>query len=283
MNILTFDIEEWFHILDNESTTNVHQWDNYEVRIHENTDRILYFLEKNNLNATFFIVGWIAEKYPEIIKKIDSFQHEIGSHTYYHQLMYNQNSIEVNNEIKMSIEILQNITGKKVRSFRAPGFSITNKNEWVFESLINNGITHDCSVFPSNRAHGGLPNFPKSTPCLINFKGSYIKEFPINTCEIFGKKFIFSGGGYFRLIPYWMIKRFSLKSKYVMTYFHPRDFDPDQPIISDLNFFRRFKSYVGLKGSLSKLELWTNDFKFVDLRTADKKIDWKNIKTVEFL
>ena len=274
MNILTFDIEEWFHILDNDSTKTNQQWGGFEVRIHENMDRILSFLDTNNLKATFFIVGWIAEKYPEIVKKIDDLGFEVGSHTHMHQLMYNQSQFEVADDLKRSIQTLEDITGKKITSFRAPGFSITEKNKWAFEILYENGIRKDSSIFPAGRSHGGFPSYQKKVPSRLRFNGVELKEFPINTASLFGKNIIFSGGGYFRITPYGLIKHWSMNSEYIMTYFHPRDFDPNQPIINDLSLVRKFKTYVGLKTCLFKLDKWVNDFEFVDLNTADNIIEW---------
>ena len=274
MNILTFDIEEWFHILDNRSTKTETEWLKYEARIHQNMDRIFKFLTKNNLSATFFVVGWIAKNYPEVVKKIDKLGFEIGSHTYMHQLMYEQSPSEVEEDLKKSISVLEDLTGKKVRSFRAPGFSITEKNKWAFEILVNQGITHDCSVFPAGRAHGGLPSYKHAVPSRIIFNGAELKEFPINTTRFLGNSWIFSGGGYFRLSPYPLIKKWSKESDYIITYFHPRDFDPDQPIIKELSLTRKFKSYVALKRAMPKLEKWVSDFKFIDLKTADGLIDW---------
>ena len=281
MKILTFDIEEWFHILDNDSTKTVKEWSNYETRIHSNMDRIFDLLKKSNHTATFFIVGWIAENYPEVVKRIDEYGYDIGSHTNMHQLMYDQTRNEVREDIYKSINILQSITGKKVNSFRAPGFSIKEKNKWVFEILAENGITHDSSIFPAGRAHGGFPSYSKAEPSIIEMNGQKIKEFPINTASILGKKWIYSGGGYFRLTPYNLIYHWTKSSDYIMTYFHPRDFDPDQPVIKELSASRKFKSYVGLKNCMKKLEKWTTDFEFTDLRGADSLIDWKKAPVVK--
>ena len=155
MNILTFDIEEWFHILDNDTTKAESDWKHYESRLPQNMDRIFSFLEGNNQSATFFVVGWIAQKYPEVIRKIDSLNFEIGSHTHFHQLMYEQSSKQINEDLRRSIHTIEDITGKKIKAFRAPGFSINEKNKWAFDILCENGITHDCSIFPASRAHGG--------------------------------------------------------------------------------------------------------------------------------
>ncbi len=281
MKILTFDIEEWFHILDNKSTKTETNWNRYEERINQNMDKIFQFLKINNLKATFFVVGWIAEKYPHIVKKIDSLNFEIGSHTYYHQLMYEQSRKEISEDLIKSIDIIEQITGKKVQYFRAPGFSITEKNKWAFEVLINNGITHDCSVFPASRAHGGIPSYKLAIPSRIIYNGLELKEFPINTTKLLFNDWIYSGGGYFRLTPYNLIKYWSSKTDYIMTYFHPRDFDPDQPMIKELSNFRKFKSYVGLKSSMKKLNRWVNDFEFIDIKKADETINWKKVPVVK--
>jgi polysaccharide deacetylase family protein (PEP-CTERM system associated) len=281
MKILTFDIEEWFHLLDNDSTKSIKQWSNFDSRIRIGMDLIYDILEKTEKSATFFVVGWMAEKYPEIIREISDRGYEIGSHTHLHQLVYEQDRKTFYNDVEKSIKTLEDCTGKKVTSFRAPGFSIIKNNKWAFEVLHELGITKDSSVFPSGRAHGGLPSFGSSIPSILEYNGIKLKEFPINTHTILGKPFIFSGGGYFRLLPYKTIKNFTLQSNYVMTYFHPRDFDVDQPIVPGLSLSRRFKSYVGLKTCKPKLERWLNDFDFIDLNTADKIINWNKVPIVK--
>ena len=280
MNILTFDVEDWFHVLDNPATKGEKQWMQLESRIHQNMDKILNLLEKNNQKATFFSMGWVARKYPEILKKIDSLGYEIASHSDMHQLAYEFNREEFRQDLDISIKSIEDITGKKVRAYRAPGFSLIQENKWVFEELINNGIEIDCSVFPAQRAHGGFEEFGYAEPAYIEVDGAKIKEFPINIYPLFGKNIIFSGGGYFRLIPYPLMKHFMKKSNYVMTYLHPRDFDYEQPMIEGLSTFRKFKSYVGLKGSYDKLEKLINDFKFVDLEEVDSTMDWSKAKTI---
>tara|TARA_Y100000590_G_scaffold442296_1_gene570250 strand:+ start:15093 stop:15941 length:849 start_codon:yes stop_codon:yes gene_type:complete len=280
MNILTFDIEEWFHILDNDSTKTERNWTHYEYRLESNMERILQLLQDNNQNATFFCLGWVARKFPQVIKKIDSLKYEIGSHGDIHQLAYNQNRVDFVSDLSNSIKSLEDITSKKVKSYRAPGFSIKNQNKWAFEKLVDYGIEIDCSVFPAKRAHGGLPQYGYSKPSLININGKVLKEFPINTFNILNTSLIFSGGGYFRLLPYTVIRKLMNKSDYVMTYFHPRDFDCNQPIIKDLSLFRKFKSYYGLKNSFKKLNKLIRDFDFIDLKDASKRIDWENVETI---
>lgn len=274
MKVLTFDIEEWFHILDNKKTKSVKEWNKFDSRIHLGMDLIYDVLLKTKKSATFFVVGWMAEKYPNIIREISERGYEIGSHTHLHQLAYDQDRTTFFNDVEKSIKTLEDCTGKKVTSFRAPGFSITKNNKWAFEVLHELGITKDSSVFPAGRSHGGLPSYARAEPSILKYNGIQLKEFPINTHTILGKPFIFSGGGYFRLLPYELIKSFTKKSDYVMSYFHPRDFDYEQPLVPGLSLPRRFKSYVGLKKCKPKLERWLNDFDFIDIQQANKKVNW---------
>lgn len=194
MNILTFDVEDWFHILDNESTKTVNEWSNYEARIHQNMEKILDFLDESDQKATFFCLGWIAEKYPEVIREIDKRGFEVGSHTYMHQLIYEQSRDVFREDLQASIHILEDTIGKKVKSFRAPGFSLTSDVLWAFDELIEAGIEYDSSVFPAKRAHGGISQFSVREPHLIKYNGSEIKEFPINVHKFFNQKIVFSGG-----------------------------------------------------------------------------------------
>lgn len=281
MNILTFDIEEWFHILDNASTKTEREWSNFEPRIHRNMETIYGILEETKVDATFFVVGWMAERFPEVIREIADRGYEIGSHTHLHQLVYEQDRPTFYKDVEKSIKTIEDCTGKKVTSFRAPGFSIMERNKWAFEVLYELGIRVDSSVFPTSRAHGGLPAYETATPSLLEYNGAVLKEFPINTRSVLGKSVIFSGGGYFRLLPYTFIKNSTKKSDYVMTYFHPRDFDYEQPVIEGLSTSRRFKSYVGLKACESKLRKWINDFDFIDLNQAIAQVDWETTMRVD--
>lgn len=281
MNILTFDIEDWFHILDNPKTKGAEEWKNFSSRLEPNLDLILNLIEKHQTQATFFCVGWIADKHPSQIRRISDAGYEIGSHTHLHQLVYEQSPKQFEEDIGKSIQTLEHITGKKVTSFRAPGFSITSETPWAFEILLKYGIEIDSSVFPASRAHGGFNSFGSAEPVWIEWNGMKLKEFPINTQSFFGKQVIFSGGGYFRILPYPIIEKMTKKSEYVMTYFHPRDFDADQPMIPGLDFIRKFKSYYGLKNTEKKLNQWLSKFDFIDLAKADQMIDWTNQKIIK--
>lgn len=281
MNILTFDIEEWFHLLDNDSTKTAKEWKKYESRIHQNVERIFSILESRQVKATFFCVGWIAETYPKIVREIVSRGYEVGSHSRMHQLVYEQTRETFSRDMEFSIKTLEDVTGQKVKYFRAPGFSIREDNRWAFEVLAENGIEVDCSIFPAPRAHGGFPSYTEPVPSLLKYKGIELKELPINYINLLRKPVIYSGGGYFRLFPYSVIKRWTAQSDYVMTYLHPRDFDASQPVIQDLSLTRKFKSYVGLKGAEKKLNQWLTDFQFIDISAAVEMIDWERVPVVE--
>jgi polysaccharide deacetylase family protein (PEP-CTERM system associated) len=230
--------------------------------------------------ATFFCLGWVARKYPEVLKDIDRRGHEIATHSDLHQLAYEQNRQTFEQDLERSIKSIEDVIGKKVRAYRAPGFSLMEQNKWVFEVLMKNGIEIDASIFPAERSHGGFAQFGHAEPCWIDIDGMRMKEFPINLSSFAGKNLIFSGGGYFRLFPYPLLDFMTKNSDYVMTYFHPRDFDAEQPMVPGLNFVRKFKSYYGLKGCLSKLDKLIKKHDFVDIRTAEASIDWEKAKVV---
>ena len=274
MNILTFDVEEWFHLLDFDATRTEAQWGGYEVRIYKNVDRILGILDQTNTQATFFIIGWVAKTYPDLVRKIAE-KYQIGCHTMNHQLVWQQTPEEFKSDVEEGVKMLEDITGKKVECFRAPGFSIRESEAWAFETLSELGIRYDSSVFPAKHAHGGMPSYPKTAPGIIEYHGIQMKEFPVSFKTIAGKHIVFSGGGYFRLFPYPLIKRWTRESNgYLLSYIHPRDLDAGQPMIKSLPTARKFKSYYGLKGAEQKLRQWLTDCHFIDIATAGDQINW---------
>lgn len=280
MNILTFDVEEWFHLLDFDATRTEAEWGKYEVRIYENVDRILDILERTNTKATFFIIGWVAKTYPDVVKKIAA-KYQIGSHTMNHQLVWQQTPGEFRNDVDSSVKLLQDITGLPIECFRAPGFSIRESEPWAFDILADLGIKYDCSIFPAHHAHGGMPSYGAPVPALIKHGDVTMKEFPVTTKTFLGKKIIFSGGGYFRLMPYPIIKKWSKEcDEYLLSYIHPRDLDGGQQMLDGLPLKRKFKSYVGTKGAAEKLRHYLNDLNFTDVKTAAENICWEKAPVV---
>lgn len=274
MKILTFDFEDWFHILDNSATESPDLWNNFPSRAEAGLERILELLSRHDLRGTFFVLGWMADKYPNLVRKIAASGHHIGSHSYSHQLVYSQSRDAFKEDVYRSKLVLEALIGEPVKAYRAPGFSITGKNLWAFEELVNLGFEIDCSVFPAGRAHGGMPFFEERVPCISSQFDKPLKFFPINYRVFFGVKYIYSGGGYFRLCPEWLLRKFFVSDDYVMTYFHPRDFDPHQPSIPGLNPIRKFKSFFGLRSAAKKLDVVMLDNRFVSLDEADRGIDW---------
>lgn len=316
MNILTFDVEEWFHLLDFDDTRTEDKWLSYPVRIHENVDRILDILDRTDTKATFFIIGWVAKTYPDVVRKIAA-RYQIGSHTMNHQLVWQQRPSEFKEDVEGSIKLLQDITGQPVECFRAPGFSIREQEAWTFDILAELGIKYDLSVFPAHHAHGGMPLYDERLrmndkglrrgigPAIITHGGVEMKEFPVTTKEMLGRNVIFSGGGYFRLIPYWLLHKWSReaaegqvtpvivrdgegtatdmmrKAGYLLSYIHPRDLDAGQPMLEGLPLARKFKSYVGLGSAPEKLRQYLKDFKFTDVATAAEMIAWDRVPRLE--
>jgi polysaccharide deacetylase family protein (PEP-CTERM system associated) len=279
MKVITFDIEDWYNV---DFISEDYNWDKYEVRIYQNVDRILERLDEGKIRATFFCLGWMAEKHPDVIRKIDRMGHHIGCHSYQHQLSNRLSKSEFKNDSEKAKKVIEDLISKEINAFRAPGFSITKTNLWALEILIQLGFKYDCSLFPGKHDYGGCPDFCITGPAVLSLPNGLIKEFPMSFHNILGKNIAFSGGGFFRLYPYWLIKNWSKKSPYLMTYFHPRDFDPNQPIFESQKGFRKFKSYVGLKNSFAKFDQYLKDFDFVDIEQANILIDWNAIKTINF-
>ena len=276
MNILTFDIEDWYNC---DFITPDLNWDKYEVRIYEGVDRILQELDNRQLKATFFCLGWIAEKHPDVIKKIHAQGHHIGCHSYQHELVTRFSRKEFKNDTQKAKFLIEDLIGEPVDAYRAPGFSITEKNIWALEILSELGFIYDCSILPAPHDYGGFKSFANKEPVLLNLKdGLQIKEFPVTIHTIWNKSFVFSGGGFFRFFPYFLIQRWANETNYLMTYFHARDFDSGQPVIQSLPLMRKFKSYVGLSTSFPKFQKMLDHFEFMSVRQADNLIVWKSQK-----
>lgn len=265
-NILTIDLEEWFHLLDVPALIDPDLWNNFESRIEPITYKLLDLLDSFDAKATFFCLGWVVDKYPNLVLEVFRRGHEIASHSHLHGLVYSQSREIFREDVKRSINSIEYLIGTKVRGYRAPGFSIRESELWAFEVLIELGIEYDSSIFPAYRSHGGFESFPIHDPVMLNFKNGNLLEFPISTTTFFSKSFVVSGGGYFRLAPFSIVNCAAKRNNYNMYYFHPRDFDVGQPKIDNLSLIKFFKSYVGISGAFKKLEklLSLHDFQTVN-------------------
>lgn len=277
MNILTFDIEDWYN---HDDYSRDFAWEKHEVRIYEGTEKILTALDERGLKGSFFCVGWIAEHHPKVIQWIAERGHHLGCHSYQHELATRFTREQFKEDTYKAKCLIEDVASQEVNAFRVPSFSITHDNLWAFDVLAELGFKYDSSVFPSHHEFGGLPDFP-STPHIIKTKYGELKEFPISLGEVLGREIVYSGGGYFRVMPYWLLKRMTQKAEYVLAYFHPSDFDPDQPQMPQLPKMRQFKNRVALKGAYEKYKKYIADFRFENLLDADDKISWGKQKKIE--
>lgn len=284
MNILTFDIEDWY-IWDNLGFLTPEKRNEYDDKL----SRLLDLLEQRDIKATFFCVGMMAERFPEVIKKISEKGHEIGCHSDTHSWLNKMSEKECFEDTRSAIDRLEQCTGKKVVSYRAPAFSVGDTSKWIFSVLAQNGIIRDSSVFPANRDFGGFPSFISDSPSIIQCGKSILKEFPITLTSTLAGRTAFSGGGYFRVFPYKFILSRMKKRAYNICYFHLADFVTVQRFSKaeyeayfkeKAGLFstrvRSFKMNVGKDRSWSKFERLLTSFDFVSLAQADSLADWQS-------
>lgn len=277
MNILTFDIEEW-SLEKDYFGGHKEKYAEFDRLL----DHILEQLNTHKIKATFFCLGKIAIDFPNVIKKIESEGHEIGSHSYAHKWINKMSPAEFREDTKQAISAIEELTGKKVRSFRAPAFSIGESNKWAFEILHEFGIENDASIFPGVRDFGGFPNFTEQKPCIVEYDGIMINEFPIPlySLPILHKQIAYSGGGYFRLLPLSFVLRQMKKSEYNMCYFHIEDLLTEKaPFMNKAEFEEYFKesgtmtkriarylkSNIGRSNALNNLEALIKLFRFTSI------------------
>jgi len=260
-NILSVDVEDWFHILELNSSPDLNEWNCLESRVEKNLSALLDVFDKAHVKATCFFLGWVAERFPDLVKDAHRRGHEVASHGYAHQLIYTQTRQEFSDDIKRTKEVLENITGARVLGYRAPGFSLVEDVRWALEELARAGYKYDSSIFPASRGHGGIVG-ARVSPHGIETEHGTIVEFPITVAEFLGKRMCFFGGGYLRLFPYATIKymsgRVNRQGRPVIYYVHPREIDPSHPRLA-MSVKRRFKSYVNLSTTMRKLRSLLND------------------------
>lgn len=292
MNIITFDVEEWYT-----EFKGLRRSEQYAM-FDEKLDQILDGLERKKIKGTFFCVGQLAVHFPEVVKKIQRNGHEIGCHSNVHDWLNKMTYEECLSDTKNAIDAIEQCTGEKILSYRAPAFSIGKKNQWTFDILAECGIERDSSVFPAARDFGGFSDFNQQKPCVIHHNGITIKEFPIPMTTVLGKKVAYSGGGYFRFFPLGFVKNAMVKTDYAMTYFHIRDLlMENKKVMTKKNyeavfkekgtlkarFLRYFKSSVGKKQAMSKLMKLIDQVDFINISEADGIIDWNNAPIVKLL
>ncbi len=259
-NALTIDVEDYFQVSAFSPYIPRTDWPIRECRIEQNIDRILAMLDEHDTKATFFTLGWVAERYPNVVRRIVNDGHELASHGYGHERVSDQTPDSFFADINVAKLILEDISGTAVRGYRAPSFSIGEKNLWAFETLEKAGYHYSSSIYPIHHDHYGMPNAPRHAHRIGN-----LLEIPATTVRFFNRNWPASGGGYFRLMPYelsrWMIRRVnSVDQLSAIFYFHPWEIDAGQPRIDGIGAKTRFRHYVNIDRMESRLRRLLADF-----------------------
>ncbi|MBL0150817.1 MAG: DUF3473 domain-containing protein [Ideonella sp.] len=262
-NALTIDVEDYFQVSAFAPYIDRATWDARECRIERNVGFILDLLERKNASATFFTLGWIAERYPALVRRIVADGHELASHGYGHERASDLSEPAFFHDIDRSKKLLEDLSGVAVQGYRAPSFSIGTGNLWAFECLTRAGYRYSSSVYPIKHDHYGMPDSPRFA---YRVNESLI-EIPITTLRLFDRNLPSSGGGYFRLLPYalsrWMLQQInSTEHESAIFYFHPWELDAGQPRVPGINLKTRFRHYVNIPRMPDRLEALLSDFRW---------------------
>lgn len=266
VNALTIDVEDYFQVSNFASLIPFKEWKNYKLRVVENTKRILGILDEYNTKATFFVLGWLAECVPELVREIFEKGHEIASHGYAHKLLYEQDPDGFRSDVARSKHILEGITGSQLNGYRAPSFSITNKTLWALKILSEEGYKYDSSIFPiQDHDRYGIPNASPFLHTIRLGENDKLVEFPLSTTKVLGRRFPIAGGGYLRLLPYafmkWGIRSINRQGFPAIVYLHPWELDTRQPRVN-VDWFTRFRHYGNISKTEGKLRQLLHDFEF---------------------
>ena len=262
-NALTIDVEDYFQVSAFAPYIARSDWDQRECRVERNVDRILALLARHDTQATFFTLGWIAQRYPQLVRRIADAGHEVASHGYGHQRASDLTEAEFTADIESAKQILEDLCGVEVTGYRAPSFSIGAGNLWAFDCLARAGYRYSSSIYPIAHDHYGMPDAPRFA-YQVN---DSLLEVPITTLRLFGRNLPSSGGGYFRLLPYavsrWMLRQVQARdNESAIFYFHPWEIDADQPRIPGIDGKTRFRHYVNIERMERRLERLMDDFQW---------------------
>lgn len=279
-NVLTIDVEDYFQVNAFSKRITFSQWDDWESRVERNTHRLLDILEASRngypIRATFFILGWIAERFPNLVKAIHDRGHEVACHGYAHQLIFGQTPEEFRADVQRAKQILEDATGSPVLGYRAPTYSITRDTLWALDVLADLGFRYDSSIFPIKHDVYGLqeaPRFKFHVPASYAERAASngLIEFPMTTIRVFEHNIPVSGGGYFRLYPYALTRSLlravnTMDGQGFIFYIHPWEIDPQIPKVEGVGMKSRFRTYVNLKRTEARLRLLLRDFYFSPMR-----------------
>ncbi len=266
----TVDVEDYFHVSGFASVIKPDDWDHYDCRVENSTRRILEIAAKQSTLGTFFVLGWVAARYPQLVTEIRSAGHEIGCHSQWHQLVYDLGPERFRADLIQSRDTLQNILGEPVRLYRAPSFSITLRSLWALEILVEEGFESDSSIYPIWHDRYGIPGSPKS-PHIIQTASGPIREFPGMTATVAGMTVPVGGGGYLRLLPWQLtarlLKQIRSAGRPLNVYLHPWEVDVDQPRIA-ASLKSRFRHYQNLSTTAPKLTRMLSQFRLTTMTAA---------------
>ncbi|ABL00076.1 XrtA system polysaccharide deacetylase [Pelobacter propionicus] len=280
LNALTIDVEDYFQVNAFARHIGREQWDGYPLRVEANTRRILDMLDEFQVKATFFVLGWVAERVPTLVRQIHGRGHEIACHGYGHELVYVIGPDAFRRDIRKAKEILEDIIGEKVRGYRAPSYSITRQSLWALDILIEEGFCYDSSIFPVYHDTYGIPDAPRF-PHVITRQSGSIAEFPLTTyplkCGSREYRLPIAGGGYLRLFPAHLLRRCiaainERENQPAVLYFHPWEIDPDQPRIK-AGFKSRFRHYLNLNSTEGKLRHIIGNARFGTMESVLRTVE----------
>ena len=262
-NALTIDVEDYFQVSALAPYIPRSDWDVREGRVEQNVERILLLLDDYGARATFFTLGWIAERYPQLVRRIVDNGHELASHGFGHQRATEQSPQAFFADIHLAKVVLEDIAGIEVRGYRAPSFSIGQDNVWAFECIERADYRYSSSIYPIRHDHYGAPDAPR----FAHDVGDGLVEMPVTTMRLFGRNWPAGGGGYFRLMPYtmsrWLLRRVNrVDQQPAVFFFHPWEIDPEQPRVPGIDARTRFRHYLNLHRTENRLRQLLFDFEW---------------------
>jgi polysaccharide deacetylase family protein (PEP-CTERM system associated) len=274
-NALTIDLEDYYHVSAFNDHVPQREWGSRESRVERNTNLLLDLLDESGCKATFFTLGWIADEHPQVVRSVAERGHEVACHSLRHRTVYQMTPDEFREDTRCAKDLLENVSGVRVRGYRAPSFSITKDSLWALTVLAELGFTYDSSIFPVKHANYGVPHASR-TPFRVETPAGSIIEFPLTTLELAGRRSPFGGGAYFRLLPYWYTRwgiRFlnTRENRPACVYLHPWELDPDQPRMS-VSLTARLRHYLGLGGTPAKFRSLIKDFEFCPVAALTENI-----------
>ncbi len=270
-NALTVDVEDYFQVSAFSQSVDYRNWDDFPLRVTDNTHRLLDLFDEHAVKATFFVLGWVAERRKSLVEAIASRGHEVACHGYSHQLVYNQTPAVFREETQRARQILEDIVQRPVNGYRAASYSITRQSLWALDILAEAGFTYDSSIFPVKHDRYGIPDAREEPHRLTTPNGAELIEFPLSTAHLLKYRLPVAGGGYFRLYPYAMtragLRQVNRRRQPFIFYLHPWEVDPDQPRI-EASWFSRFRHYNNLHRCEGRLRALLNDFAFSRVDTV---------------